>query len=119
MEQSLYDKYGGFSAVSKVVHEFYKRVLESDSLAPYFEKTDMDRLINHQVRFFSTLLGGPVTYDGQQLDEIHKRLNITAVAFDEILDLLEEVLEDSGFADEDSETVLGALKEFRSAFVTA
>lgn len=119
MEQSLYDKYGGFSAVSKLVHEFYRRVLESDSLAPYFENTDMDRLINHQVRFFSTLLGGPVTYDRQQLDEIHKRLNITAVAFDEILDLLEEALEDSGFADEDSETVLGALKKLRGAFVTA
>lgn len=119
MEQSLYYKYGGFSAVSKIVHDFYRRVLESDLLAPYFDKTDMDWLINHQVRFFSTLLGGPVTYDGQQLDEIHKRLNITPVAFDEVLDLLEEVLEDSGFADEDSEAILGALKEHRSGFVAA
>lgn len=119
MEQSLYDKYGGFSAVSKIVHEFHRRVLESDLLAPYFEKTDMDRLMNHQVRFFSTLLGGPVTYDGKQLDEIHKPLNITPVAFNEVLDLLEEVLEDSGFADEDLGTVLGALKEHRSGFVAA
>ncbi len=117
MEQNLYDKYGGFSTVSKIVHEFYRRVLESGLLAPYFEKADMRRLMGHQIQFFSTLLGGPVTYDGDQLDKIHKRLNISEAAFDEVLDLLEEVLEDAGVVDVDLVTILGALAEYRSEIV--
>ncbi|MGH2395974.1 MAG: group I truncated hemoglobin [bacterium] len=119
MEQSLYDKYGGFSAVSKIVHEFYRRILESDLLAPYFRNADMQRLMDHQIRFFSTLLGGPVTYDDEQLDRIHRRLNITEAAFDEVLDLLAEVLEDSGVAGGDSDTILGSLSEYKAGFVGA
>lgn len=119
MEQNLYDKYGGFSTVSKIVHEFYRRVLESGLLAPYFENADMRRLMDHQIQFFSTLLGGPATYDGDQLDNVHKRLNISEAAFDEVLDLLEEVLEDAGVADVDVVTILGALAEYRSKIVGA
>ncbi|MGH8556168.1 MAG: group I truncated hemoglobin [Methylococcales bacterium] len=119
MSQSLYDKYGGFSAVSKIVHEFYRRVQESDLLIPYFSNADMDRLINHQIRFFSTLMGGPVIYDVAQIDEIHKRLNISPVAFDEVLDLLQESLEDSGVAVEDSEAVLEELRDYRARIVAA
>lgn len=117
MEQSLYDKYGGFGTVSKIVHEFYRRVQESDLLIPYFSQADMDRLITHQIQFFSTLMGGPVTYEGRQLDEIHKRLDITPVAFTEILEILQESLEDSGVAEEDSKTILGALTDYQSRFV--
>lgn len=117
MANTLYDKYGGFGTVSKVVHEFYRKVLESDLLVPYFAETDMHKLIDHQVQFFSTLLGGPVTYDVQQLDAVHQRINISEAAFDEVLDLLEEVLEDSGFASEDLDTVLGALKKYKSGMV--
>lgn len=118
MAQNLYDKYGGFTAVSKIVHDFYRKVQESDVLAPYFEKVDMPGLINHQIQFFSTLLGGPVTYDARQVDEIHKRLNISDAAFQDALDLLMESLEDAGFEATDTETVVGLLETYREGFVS-
>jgi hemoglobin len=117
MKQSLYDKYGGFSPVSKIVHEFYRRVLESDLLLPYFEKANMQRLMDHQTQFFSMLLGGPVTYSGEQLDKIHRPLNIDEEAFGEVLDVLEEVLEDSGVAGEDVETIIGALAQYKPQII--
>jgi hemoglobin len=117
MEQSLYDKYGGAGTVSKIIHGLYKRVLESDLLAPYFEKVDMVRLINHQVRFFSALLGGAASYDDKPLVEIHQRLNITAAAFDEVMELMDDVLDESGFADDDKRAILDALNRYRSGFV--
>jgi len=117
MEESLYDKYGGFSTVSKVVHEFYRRVLENDLLAPYFKNADMQSLMDHQTQFFSTLMGGPVTYTGEELDKMHKRLNIDEQAFAEVLDVLEEVLEDSGVAGEDVATIIGALGQYKPQII--
>ena len=43
---TLFDKYGGFATVSKVVMSFYDRVLDSDQIGEYFEDIDMKRLID-------------------------------------------------------------------------
>jgi hemoglobin len=117
MAVNLYDKYGGFPTVSKIVHDFYKKVQKSDILSPYFEKVDMAGLIDHQTQFFSTLLGGPVTYDSGQIDEIHKRLNISGEAFQDAIDLLLETLEDAGMDDGDAQTVIAVLESYRASFV--
>ena len=117
MASNLYDKYGGFATVSKVVHDFYRKVHESDILAPYFLHVEMPDLINHQIQFFSTLLGGPVTYDTRQVDEIHKRLHISNEAFQDALDLLIESLEDAGFEADDIQVVGNILEGYRAGFV--
>ncbi len=118
MALNLYEKYGGFSTVSKIVHDFYKKVQGSDILGPYFEKVEMSNLINHQIQFFSTLLGGPVTYDIRQIDEIHKRLNISNEAFQDVIDLLSESLEDAGMDNADAQNVIGELESYRQSFVS-
>lgn len=116
---SLYDRYGGVGAASAIVHGFYKRVLESPSLAPYFAVADMERLINRQVRFFSAILGGPNAYDDGHLAAIHQRLGITPAAFDEAMQLLALALDDAGFRADDKQRVLDALAQYRAAFVSA
>ena len=40
MEQSLFEKYGGFATVHKVVEHFYDGVLDNDMLSPHFESPD-------------------------------------------------------------------------------
>ena len=59
MEQSLFEKYGGFATVHKVVEHFYDGVLDNDMLSPHFERVDMSRLIDHQTRFFASAMGAP------------------------------------------------------------
>jgi hemoglobin len=117
MEQNLYEKYGGFSVVSGIVHEFYRRVEETPLLAPYFKNSNMEQLINHQIRFFSTLMGGPVSYDVQQIDDLHRRLNISSEAFAEILTVLDEVLEDQGVVPADAEIIMDKLRAYRPQIV--
>jgi len=75
MAQSMFERYGGFSVVSRIVSSFYDRVLDSDNLAPYFEGTDMRRQIDHQSKFISSLMGGPASYSNDQLERSHERLN--------------------------------------------
>ncbi len=106
MTVSIYDKYGGFETVSKIVHGLYEKISTSEILQPYFEGVDMQRLMNHQTQFFSSIMGGPVSYDGSQLEKIHKRLNITEEAFAEVAELLEEVFEDFEMEADDIETLM-------------
>lgn len=55
---TLFDKYGGFAAVSKLVMAFYDRILDSDQVGGYFEDIDMKRLIDHQTKFVASIMGG-------------------------------------------------------------
>jgi hemoglobin len=55
---TLYDKYGGFATVNKLVQALYVKIVESEILAPYFDDIDMQKLMDHQTKFFSGILGG-------------------------------------------------------------
>ena len=77
MARSLFDKYGGFASVSKVVMTFYTKVLDSDVIGDYFDGIDMRRLIDHQTKFIATIMGGPVgkslRTDGNSLERRYAR----------------------------------------------
>ena len=62
MSQTLYERYGGFSAISRLVMAFYDNLLDSDQIADYFEDVDMRRLIDHQTKFVASLMGDPQAF---------------------------------------------------------
>jgi hemoglobin len=55
---TLYDKYGGFASVNKLVQAFYGKISESENLAPYFEGVDTQKLMDHQTKFFLVFWAG-------------------------------------------------------------
>lgn len=117
METSLYDKYGGFGSVNRVVMAFYDRLLDSDELGPYFDDIDLKGLIDHQTKFISSLLGGPASFTDDHLTRAHARLNVTEAHFDEMKLVLGETLAEHGFAPQDIETVLGVVEGKRPTVV--
>ena len=48
MSQTIFERYGGFAAVRKVVSTFYDYILEDDVMAPYSEGVDMRRQIDRR-----------------------------------------------------------------------
>lgn len=106
MSDTLFDKYGGFATVGNIVHNFYEKVLDEDSLRHYFKGIDMERLIRHQTDFMCMILGGPVNYSGRDLRKAHSRLNIIEKDFYTVAELLEEALEEAGVEDEDIQTIM-------------
>lgn len=108
---TIFDRYGGFATIRKVVSDFYDEVLDSPALAHHFAHTDMRELIKHQTVFISYLTGGPGTaYSDEVLHRIHAPLGITHAEFDELLGILRDTLEDHEFDDEDVEVIS---KEYR------
>ena len=106
MATTIFEKYGGFGQVSKLVLAFYNNALESDILAPYFEDTDMRTLIDHQTQFIAALMGGPASYNDDTLARVHKGLAITKDAFDEMARTLQRTLEDFGIEEADVESII-------------
>ena len=68
MKSTIFQRYGGFASVSKVVMSFYDKVLDSPVASPYFANTNMKRLIDHQTKFIAQIMGGPVSYTDEQLE---------------------------------------------------
>ncbi|MDX1393063.1 MAG: group 1 truncated hemoglobin [Gemmatimonadota bacterium] len=118
MTQSTFERYGGFATVSKVVLAFYEKVMESDVLADYFESVDMRRLVDHQTQFVSQLMGGPVAYTDDMLRQLHARLGVHDEAFDEMVELFTETLEDFELDDDDIDAIAGELSVRRPLIVT-
>lgn len=116
---TLYDKYGGFATVSKLIQAFYEKVAESEQLAPYFSGVNTQQLIDHQTKFFSDILGGPVKYTGKELKIVHASMGITEAAFSEATDLLEETLEDMGVEEKDIEAILAIVGGVKADIVSS
>lgn len=118
MAQSIYDRYGGFPVIRKVVSDFYEVALDSPMLAHHFEDVNVKRLIDHQTRFISFLMGGPVTsYTDEHLERVHARLGITLDEFEEMIELLLETLEDNGVTSDDAAVVERELRKRQPVIV--
>ena len=118
MKNTIFERYGGFTKVSRIVMSFYDKVLDSPVTSPFFANTDMKRLIDHQTKFIASLMGGPVSYTNEHLERVHDRLDITETAFLETMMLLRETLEDYDFKGEDIQQVENEMMA-RKNFVVA
>jgi hemoglobin len=118
MNRTIFERYGGFSNVSRVVSGFYDKVLDSPVISHYFEQTDMRRLIDHQTRFIAMLMGGPASYTDDHLARVHDHMNITESAFTEVCMLLRDTLEEQDYDDEDIHTVLDAMMARKHVIVS-
>ena len=119
MSTTMFERYGGFATVSKIVMTFYDKVLDSEVLDPYFENVDMRRLVDHQTKFISALMGGPASYTDQKLAEVHAHLDIDSRAFDEMASILREALEEAGMDDDHVATIAGEIIKRKSLIVSA
>jgi hemoglobin len=106
VNQTIFERYGGFATVRKIVSSFYEYVLEDDVMAPYFQGIDMRRQIDHQSKFISAVMGGPGSYSDDHLQRVHARLGITHEAFLVMAGLLKEAMEDHGMASADVGAVM-------------
>jgi hemoglobin len=83
-EASTYELIGGEPALVAVVDDFYERVLGDPQLAPFFAGANMPKLKGRQVEFFAAALGGPRTYRGGTMRQVHAGRGIGQADFDKV-----------------------------------
>ncbi|GAA6160897.1 MULTISPECIES: group I truncated hemoglobin [Ruegeria] len=118
MSQTIYERYGGFKTISRIVMTFYEMALDSDQIGGHFEDIDMPRLIDHQTKFVSSLVGGPASFSDERIEAVHRHLNISHEDFDEMAALFAQALEMHGMDDSHVKIALGAIESKRRIIVT-
>ncbi len=119
MAGTLYEKYGGFKTVSRIVMDFYEEALDSDAIGDFFADVDMPRLIDHQTKFIASLMGGPASFSDERLAIVHRHLGIKHSDFDEVARILAATLAEHGMDPNDIGEVLAAVESKRSLIVEA
>ena len=117
MEKSLFDKYGGFSTVSKIVLALYDRLLDDDDVGPFFDDVDMPNLIDHQTKFVSSLMGGPASFSDDHIERAHRNMVIENHHFDRLKELVAEVLGDFDVAEADIDVIVGEFEARRTLLI--
>lgn len=113
---TLFEKYGGFATISKIVISYYDKILDSDQIGDYFVDVDMGRLVEHQTKFVASLMGGPASFSDETLKHVHERFGINRSDFDEAARLMRETLVEFGVSEDDIRTILEAV-EARSPMI--
>lgn len=119
MALTIYERNGGFPTIRRMIAEFYEEVLNSPLIAHHFENIEMPRLIDHQTRFVSFLMGGPsASYSDQHLERVHAKRGITHDEFDAMVALFCAAMADHDFPDDDIAAIRAELKRRESLIVT-
>lgn len=116
---STFEKYGGFSAVSRIVMSFYELVLENDDVGHHFDHVDMPRLMDHQTKFISSLMGGPAAMGDDRLEVVHRQYQITEKEFAIVQSLLSDALREHGVDPHDVAEIEHAFRSKKNLIVSA
>ena len=118
MATTVFERCGGFATVRKVLSDFYDKMLDSPTLSSYFENVDMRRLVDHQTKFVSSIMGGPASFSDDHLRRAHAKLGLSRAELLEMAELLRETLEDFDLEPADIDHVCGEIMKRESLIVT-
>lgn len=117
IQQTMFEKYGGFSVISKIVLNLYERLMDDDDIGPFFDNVEFAKIVDHQTKFVSSLMGGPASYSNSQIEKLHSHLQISEEHFDKLASILSQTLRDHGVSDEDAQTIVDHFAERRDLVV--
>jgi hemoglobin len=103
---SIYEEIGGQDALIAVVDDFYDRVLADPALTKFFTGANMARLRGMQVEFFAGALGGPDTYRGRTMKDVHRGMGVEQRHFDLVAGHLNDALAAAGVPADTAATII-------------
>jgi hemoglobin len=115
---TLFDKYGGLPTIAKVVKAFHQEVLARHHLAAYFEGIDLEHLAEHTVKYVAFVMGKPAEfYTGRDMYTAHAKYHIQSMHFDEVADVLKDVLTAAGMSKPDIALVMLRVESLREMII--
>ena len=116
---TLYEQLGGAPAIEAAVRGMYDRILIDPELAPFFSRTNFDRLVRQQCDFVGSALGGPEVYKGRDMVKAHRRHAIGNRHFDLVAGHLAASLDALDVPADLAAEVLGVVGSLRGQVVNA
>jgi hemoglobin len=120
MEKSLYQRLGGYNAISAVVNELAVRLVTDRKLGVYFKGLSNDskrKLIAHLTDFVCSATGGPCIYTGRDMKTSHEGLGITEEEWERFVRITKEVLDKFKVPAREQQEFLQAVAPLKSVIV--
>ena len=119
-QKSLYQRLGGYDAISAVTEDFLGRLGSDPQLKRFFVGLSTDskrRVRNHTVDFLCMATGGPCLYTGRDMETVHTGLNITDADWDISVKHLIATLDKFKVPAQERQEVLTAISSLKSKIV--
>jgi hemoglobin len=109
-DKGLFDRLGGFFGIAGVVNSFSDAILvnpvlnQNPALAAWNQNDAPKRLPGLKflrTMWIAAMVGGPIKYTGQPLENVHERFNMTPTEFGEVGKEIVKALQAAGVAQAD------------------
>ena len=115
---TLFDKYGGVPVIAKLVRAFHKEIMSRPHLAAYFDGVDLVLLAEHTVNYIAFVMGKPAEiYTGRDMYTAHAKYHIHGIHFDEVADVLKDILTGAGVEKKDIESIMQRIESLREMII--
>ena len=120
MTQTLYERLGSAPGVSRLVDRIVDLHLENQLIATRYSRLDEAGLARTRERakeFFTVGTGGPGSYSGRSMPEVHAAMNINAEEFVAVLDDMMKAMNELGYPRPVCDEVLGIAYSLKAEIV--
>ncbi len=117
MSGSLYERLGGIEGVTQIANDLVDTHLSNPAIAPRFINSNPDNLKKGAAAFFISATGGPQLYEGKDMFETHRGMNISEHEFLATLDDVLKTLQKNSIGQREQEEALFALYSMKPDIV--
>ncbi|GGY60871.1 group 1 truncated hemoglobin [Marinobacter zhanjiangensis] len=110
-EDSLYQDLGKRAGIAEMVEDLMYRIVEDDRIAFQFKDIDVVQFHTNLTDQLCELSGGPCTYTGRPMTDVHDGMNVTETQFNALAEQLVLAMEDNGISTSAQNRLLERLVE--------
>lgn len=92
---TLYNELGGMEGISRITDNFIYEIGFDENIVQHFQETNLERFREKFIEQICEVSGGPCTYSGDSMVEVHTKMNVTEAEFNRTVDLLIAAMERS------------------------
>ena len=119
-EKSLYERLGGYDAVSAVANDLLPRLQADSDLGRFWDHRGEDGVAREKqflIDFLCSSAGGPVLYTGRAMDISHKGMGISESDWSAFLKHLNDTLDSFNVPQRESSEVVAFIQSTKAGIV--
>ncbi|WP_372847101.1 group 1 truncated hemoglobin [Pontiella sp.] len=118
MTDSLYERLGGTEGITRIASDALDKHLANPQIQARYKHLDnLEAVRQGAANFFIQATGGPEVYEGKNMLETHKGMNIDAAEFMAVCDDILDSLTANNIGQREQEEVLFALYSMRREII--
>jgi len=120
-KNSLYNRLGGIKNITPLVDELLAKLRSDEQLGRHWKDRGIDNIRmekKYVVDYFCDLTGGPFTYTGRNMVEVHKGMGITEADWKILASHIIAILSKSNLSRNDAEALLEIINDVKNKLIS-